>query len=489
VTFVSNRWNAAQVLALAQDGSSRQAAARLAGIAHWSGAGAAGDVVWGLCAGSGKDPYQTIVDISGPAYTCSCPSRKFPCKHALGLLLAWADDSLPETGQLADFAESWVGARRARATAAAQPAERDERAAARRAEQREARVAAGLAELETWLRDQVRAGLSGTDGGYRHAEQIAARMVDAQAGGVAATLRGLGGIAVSGDGWPGRLLGAYAQLHLLIRAHERLDSLPADLAAVVRSHVGYTVARHDVLAGPAVSDRWLVLGVRDVLDGTVPARRIVLRGQHTARFALLLVFDPRGAFGGDRDAGLVPGTALHAAVHYYPGRAALRALIGERHGAPERAAAPVLAGVPGLARVPVLAGAPDLAAASAPAGGPAPAAGFVAVGGPVPASGPASAGGPAGGIAGLLDDWADALAGDPWLASWPALLSGTPLPTGAGWQFADASGQVVPLLTAGTDAWSLLAISGGGPVTVAGEWSADGLRPLTAWHGDTAVPL
>lgn len=444
MTFVSNGWNAEQVLALAQDGSSRQAAARLGDTAHWSGAGAAGDVAWGLCAGSGKDPYQTIVDISGPAYKCSCPSRKFPCKHALGLLLTWADGSLPETGQLADFAQSWVGARRTRATAAAQPArsaERDERAAARRAEQRESRVAAGLAELETWLRDQVRAGLSGTDGGYRHAEQIAARMVDAQAGGVAATLRGLGGIAVSGDGWPGRLLGVYAQLHLLIRAHERLDSLPADLAAVVRSHVGYTVARQDVLAGPAVSDRWLVLGVRDVLDGTVPARRIVLRGQQTARFALLLVFDPRGAFGGDRDAALVPGTALHADLHYYPGQPALRALIGERHGAPEGAAAP------------------------------------------------RPAGGLAGGIAGLLDDWADALAGDPWLASWPALLSGTPLPTGAGWQFADASGQVVPLLTAGTDAWSLLAISGGGPVTVAGEWSAGGLRPLTVWHGDTAVPL
>jgi hypothetical protein len=35
----------------------------------------------------------------------------------------------------------------------------------------------------------------------------------------------------------------------------------------------------------------------------------------------------------------------------------------------------------------------------------------------------------------------------------------------------------------------LAAVSGGRPVVVAGEWTAEGLRPLTVWHGDTAVPL
>lgn len=31
--------------------------------------------VWGLCQGSGKDPYQTQIDLIGPAFRCSCPSR------------------------------------------------------------------------------------------------------------------------------------------------------------------------------------------------------------------------------------------------------------------------------------------------------------------------------------------------------------------------------------------------------------------------------
>ena len=66
-------------------------------------------MLWGLCAGSGKNPYQTIVDLSGPAYKCSCPSRKFPCKHALGLLLNWANGSVPEESAPADFAARVAG--------------------------------------------------------------------------------------------------------------------------------------------------------------------------------------------------------------------------------------------------------------------------------------------------------------------------------------------------------------------------------------------
>ena len=427
------------MLALAPDPASQQAAARLAGSSSWPQAGAADDVVWGLCAGSGQQPYQTIADLSGPAYKCSCPSRKFPCKHALALLLRWAEGLVPEAGARAGFAESWVTARRARA-AVASPARtgvRDEKAAARRAEQRESRVAAGLAELETWLRDQVRAGLSVTSGGYGHAERVAARMVDAQAPGVAGVLRGLGGIAGSGDGWPGRLLGAYAQLHLLIRAHDQLDSLPPDLAAVVRSHVGYTVARQEVLAGPGVADRWLVIGVRDMMDAAVPVRRILLRGRDTVRFGLLLIFDPRGSFTGDPDGWLVPGLELDADLHFYPGQPGLRALVGARRAEP--------------------------AAAAAPDG--------------------------AGDIAGLLEAWAGVLAGDPWLGSWPALVSGTPVPADGGWRFADRAGLLVPLVTAGIDGMLLLAVSGGGPVTLAGEWSPEGLRPMTAWYGHQAVRL
>src|SRR6185295_11590067 len=88
-----------QVIALAPDAASAKAGAALASPRKWSGCGrdADGRVVWGLCQGSGAKPYQTRVDLSEPAFNCTCPSRKFPCKHALGLLLllAASPDQVP----------------------------------------------------------------------------------------------------------------------------------------------------------------------------------------------------------------------------------------------------------------------------------------------------------------------------------------------------------------------------------------------------------
>ena len=427
------------MLMLAPDDSSRRAGTGLARPAPWSGAGAAGEVVWGLCAGSGKNPYQTIVDLSGPAYRCSCPSRKFPCKHALGLLLLWAGGGVPEEPEPADYARAWLDTRREKAAKAPAGEVRDEAAAARRAAERAQRVAAGLAELQEWLRDQVRAGLAAAatrPGAAGHADAIAARMVDAQAPGIAGVLRGLSALPWSaGDDWPARLLGEYARLHLLARAHERLAALPPGLAAVVRSRVGYTTSRQEVLGRPTVTGHWLVTGVRDLVDATVPTLRIWLRDQDTSRHAMLLTFGGGGYWQDPETAGLRAGTELHADLHYYPGQPPLRAVAGERHAAPARGKRPE----------------------------------------------------PDGGAGGLLAGWAAGLEQDPWLTTWPALLTGTPVP-GKRWHLVDPAGVALPLAER-ESLWTLLAVSGGNPVTVAGEWNGRELLALTVWHEDEAVAL
>ena len=226
---------------------------------------------------------------------------------------------------------------------------RDQAAADRRAAQRAERVAAGLAELQTWLRDQVTAGLTAAPAGGRQGAaqaQLAARMVDAQVPGVAAVLRRLAARPGSDSDWPARLLAEYGLLHLLATAHSRLAALPSGLAAVVRSRVGYTTARADVLTRPPVTDRWHVLAVRDLPDEPIPARRIWLRGRGTGRFASLLLFAPNGIFRLYADAALTPGTQVHADLHFYPGQPPLRALVGTRRAAPEPAPAPPRPGTP-----------------------------------------------------------------------------------------------------------------------------------------------
>lgn len=68
------------------------------------------DVYWAECAGSGKNPYRTSIDFSisesAPTCRCSCPSRQFPCKHALGLMYEILADKPFEVGEIpADLAE------------------------------------------------------------------------------------------------------------------------------------------------------------------------------------------------------------------------------------------------------------------------------------------------------------------------------------------------------------------------------------------------
>lgn len=49
-------------------------------------------IIMGECKGSGASNYITSVDFilpDSPVLRCSCPSRQIPCKHAIGLLVAY----------------------------------------------------------------------------------------------------------------------------------------------------------------------------------------------------------------------------------------------------------------------------------------------------------------------------------------------------------------------------------------------------------------
>ncbi|GAA3088998.1 SWIM zinc finger family protein [Streptosporangium carneum] len=430
------RWNRDQVLALAPDAPSRKAAQGVSSPGKWSGVGVAAEAVWGECAGSGSKPYRACVDLSEPAYRCSCPSRKFPCKHALGLLLLWSADGVPAAERPADWAAEWLDQRKARAAGAAASSSGAGRAASasapdpRRAELREQRVTAGLAELERWLADQVRQGIAGSRR-HDHWDGLVKRLVDAQAPGVAGTVSRLGAV-LSHEDWPARLLGEYALLHLLAVAHRRPpaarepgEDSGAELLQTVRERIGFPVAKEEVLAGRTVRDLWDVLGRRDSEQDRLITRRVWLRGRATGRAALVLSFAPVGQA---LDASLVTGAVLDADLAFYPGSAPLRALVAVRH---------------------------DGEAVSA---------------GPAPGNTPEQA----------LEEVARALAGDPWLDSWPMVLEAvTPAKNGS-WLLASPAGGLPLHPSCGTP-WRLVAASGGHPLTVAAEWTPEGLWPLTTW--------
>jgi SWIM zinc finger len=435
--FAMDVWSRERVLSHAPDRASARAAAALADIQAWRDTGADPSSVWGVWTG-GSQPYQIVVDLSSPpAYACSCPSRKVPCKHTLGLLLQWsAGKVLP--GELPDFAAAWLRTRSARRSQPSPGGRQtgelaDPIAAAKRATVRAERVASGLDELDQWLCDQVRGGIAGLErAGYAHFDRMAARLVDAQAPGVAGMVRSIPAEFASA-GWPSRVLEQLGALHLLVQAHRRLDQLPADLAATVRARIGYSVSKAEVLALPGVLDHWFAVGMVDTAEYRLDTRRVWLHGAASGRWAVIISFAPPG---GMLDATVMAGHVLHATLHFYPGAGQFRALLGEQ--------------------------------TSATAGPTMP---------------------PAESFADVRARFAQLVASDPWAVRMPAAIKAVPVPGTRGWRLRADDGTCCDIIDLPEEPWPLLARSAGEPIEVFGEWSTRGFRPLSLLGADATEPF
>ena len=450
-----------EIMTLAPDDASRRAASALAHPGPWAEAGCDARAVWGRCRGSSRTAYDLACDVADVAYRCTCPSQKQPCKHVLALLMLWAGGSsmVPPGAPPAEVA-AWLASRPVPADAVAlaervsgqsggplatpapsarsgSPARQAESgAAAARAVKRAERVAAGMAELDLWLRDLLRAGLASAAGQpYRFWDAMAARLVDAQAPAAAGAVRDLAAVPHSGEGWPERLLAAVSRLHLLAAGWARYDRLPEQTQADLRSAAGWPWPAESVLAGSRETDRWYVLARATTDDPQLRVQRTWLWGLAAGRPALIVDFArPGTAFAWQ----LWPGQVLAASVARYPGSAPLRVIVADQHGDPAPGGRP-----PGWE---------DLEAVARARG--------------------------------------RALATDPWSERWPVSVRGvTPGRVGDRWAATDRDGRRVGLSVTGEAGWELLALSGGRPLQLLGEWTADAVTPLGAWVEDRMVVL
>lgn len=430
-----------QILALAPDAASAKAGSGQASMAKWSGLGATDKALWGLCQGSGKDPYKAQIELAGPAFKCTCPSRKFPCKHGLGLYLLHARDAAAfAENTLPPWVSDWLGAREqrveqkaAKAAAADVPLTEEEAAAKaksqlKRQEKRQDNVAAGLAVLDTWLADLARDGLAGLRSKpAQNWNAMAARLVDTQTAGLAARLRRAGMLIYgsTNPGWETAVARELGQIALLSQAWRRLERLPAPLQHDVRSALGFVAAQDDALAEAGHTDLWQVCGTHTVDDERVSRRACYLYGQESGRWAMLLQFS---AGAQALPPPLLPGSAYQGTLHYYPSAAPLRAVFGA-----------------------------DLQpATTAP-----------------PMQGSA--------IAPLLERYSATLAAQPFLDPQPMLLEHvTPQLADNGWLLRGADGAALPVDSRFRHGFHLHALAGGAPSTVFGLWDGYALLPLAA---------
>jgi len=465
------RWSREQVEAIAPSPAALSAARPLTTVTRWAALGCDDRSVWGSCRGSGAEPYDTMVDHVDVVARCTCPSRRHPCKHVLALLLLWSDGDVTNAPTPAGVA-AWFEKREAADTSGEStttptsstttptsstttptsstteptPADAnlndeittgDEGGEAgesqdRSRNERVERMYAGLTELDRWLDDRMRTGLADPAlARYGTWDELAARLVDAQAGSLANRIRRLAGLVGASPDWHSNVLAELGLLHLLAQAGRRLRSLPGPLADAVATTVGWQVRQADVLAGVPDTDRWIVAARSDTREDRIEVRRHWLRGATSGRWALLLSF---AAYRQSLDTSLTVGTAIEADLHRYPGPA-LRALMGERHGAATE-----------LARPPAV----DIVAACEEIG--------------------------------ML------IAAEPWLDRVPFTVTASISVDGSRFALADGGGTL-PLEAAGRPLATLLAVAGGGSVDVTCEWTPHGVVPLAVHLDDRALDI
>jgi hypothetical protein len=350
------------------------------------------------------------------------------------------------------WVSNWITVRqqqRAKKTESGQIA--DPLAQAKRAAKREEKVTAGIQQLDRWLRDLVRQGLAALQTQpYSYWDAVAARMVDAQAPGLARQLREMASIPHSGAGWQERLLERLGRMHLLIQGFQRVETLPSPTQADIRTLIGWT-QKEELASDPVESDsacallqadrttqqqntdHWLILGQRVEEQDNLRIQRTWLWGKDTQKAALVLSY----AYGNQPlDTSLIPGTVIHAELGFFESAYPLRALVKVRHSPAE-----ALRDMPGVEAIPE-----------------------------------------------ALSAYTKALACHPWIEQFPLTLQAIiPLQHDDKWVVRDSAGYLLPITPRFEKGWQLLAISGGHPINVFGEWNGKDFLPLSALAQDKFI--
>lgn len=406
---------------------------RARGIAHafrWETLFGNETLLWGAYK-TGVEPFQTAVHIHKHQFLCSCPSRQRPCKHVLALILLYlqGSDAFRVWHDYPDWLQIWLEKQEKKTSAASQKSARIEPP-----EKTLRQMQDGTIELEAWLLDLARLGLANTlskDTDFWN--DFATRMVDAKLAGIGRRIRGFINITSLENGHE-KLLAEIAELYLFAKAFQRMDQLPEDWQQELLNLGGANIKKEEVLQQTGIEDTWYIVGQTEKMEENLRQRRTWLIGKETDTKALLLDF----VFGNaDFTEQWDVGKMIKAAIVFYPGNFKQRALVknfmfedGEF----------------------VISGYEDWATFS--------------------------------------KDYVTAIAKNPWLNNFPVLIDDvTPIIANKQFILVDKNKNQLPASLSEENQWKLLAISGGHPLQVFGEWTGKILLPLTVFAHNRLIRI
>ena len=421
-----------QILSMAPDESSKKSGKELANTSKWVKRQLSERALWGECQGSGKLPYQTQVDLISVAFKCSCPSRKFPCKHGLGLLLLYVRDKKSfSSAAEPDWVTGWLDKRGERDEKKAEKKEKEKKvdpaAQAKRQENRLKRVEDGMMELRLWVKDIIRNGLlniPGKDPGFF--ENMAKRMVDAQAPGLASMVRSLRDTNFFLEGWQSSFLDQLLRIYIVLDGFPRISDLTPDLRDELKTLVGFAQSQEEVKAEAGIRDDWFVLAKRVDKEDNLTTERNWLYGRKSQRYALILQFYVNGQV---PEVNLLAGSCVDAELVFFKGANPLRALIKEQISVKSN---PAIEGIKNWKEISAYT--------------------------------------------------SQFHATNPWINKLPVIIENVvPVKANDRWILRDENGEGVMIHRGFQNSWKLMAISGGKPLRIFAVGRENNFEPLGAW--------
>lgn len=403
-----------------------------------------GDLIFGEISVSTQISHRIACDISTGCSYCSCPFQPKPCVHAEALRLlclrvgatTFEEEKAPPEWLPPDFLPTGkpVGGEPDDFQSTSSPVGKEEAASSSLE-----RMRPGFEELETWLLDTLRRGVAtavSEDPDFY--KNIATRLADSSMRGLSRSMRLLENLPADRYDWPEQTAAVLAEAALALYAFWRKEHLPPALLRDLEAVIGIAPKKETVRTeGESLRDAWAVLGVvEELVEERLRQRRTWLLGAGSQRYALLLDY----AYGGPEFLpGFKPGAVLEGELIFYPSAWPHRALASDS----VKTLSQTLEDLPGYEKI------EDMARSCAAA-----------------------------------------LGLQPWLQAFPATLRHV-VPFFQKKQFgiADQAGKQALLSNPESGCWSLLALSGGRPITVFGEWNGKSFTAISALANYRFIPL
>lgn len=247
----------------------------------------------------------------------------------MGLLLLYtAQVSFFTKANEPDWVTAWLSKREEAAEKKEQKAKNEtpvnKEAQAKRQAVRHENILSGIDDLQIWLKDLLRNGLIHVpESAHSLFDSIARRMIDAQASGLALRLNAIQKINFFSENWKYQLTDQLGLIYLLAESYQNLDKQPEAWQNEIRTQIGYTQLKDEILSEEAIADKWMVLHKVSRKVNELNTETFWLYGKQSNRFAVYLNFITPGTVS---ELNLLPGSTYEGQVCFYKGIGTLRAL-------------------------------------------------------------------------------------------------------------------------------------------------------------------